>query len=76
MILTIRQTNLLDAMTLAGWSKQKLEFIQQNSRMTAKGMWTGIAFGIVHLLFLLWLGRYFRPAKPERSAEASPEARL
>jgi hypothetical protein len=61
MILTIRQTSPLDAMTMAGWSKEKIDLTQQ---VATTGIWTNIAFGIAHLLFLLWLGRYFRRAKP------------
>jgi hypothetical protein len=68
MILTVRRTSPLDAMTMAGWPKEKIDLTQQ---VAITGIWTSIAFGIAHLLFLLWLGRYFRRAKPGRSGEIS-----
>ena len=72
-ILTSRQTSIIDAMNMAGWSKQKVEFMQQSPGLATKGMWVSVAFGIAHLLFLLWLGRYFRRTKPGHSCAASPE---
>jgi hypothetical protein len=57
-------------MTMAGWPKEKIDLTQQ---VAITGIWTSIAFSIAHLLFLLWLGRYFRRAKPGRSEEISPE---
>jgi hypothetical protein len=68
MILTVRRTSPLDAMTMAGWPKEKIDLTQQ---VAITGIWTSIAFGIAHLLFLIWLGRYFRRAKTERSEEIS-----
>jgi hypothetical protein len=61
MILTIRRTGPFDAMNMMGWPNEKIDLAQQ---VATTGIWTSIAFGIAHLLFLLWLGRYFRRAKP------------
>ena len=71
MILTIGRTSALDAMTVAAWSKEKIAFMQQSPGLATKGMWVSVAFGVAHLLFLLWLGRYFRREEPPRSGELS-----
>ncbi len=61
-IITFRHDDILRAYSKMGWSQTQLNALSANPgfRTGTSMLWWSLAFGIIMLLYLLWIKRYFR----------------